>query len=87
MSFLEAFGQVRAGQAAQAVAEKNLAMQGEIEMMRLTGAQTSAAQKRQAGIEGIEGIAAGVGIAAKDIFGSSSPYNDGKKSGGDEGDN
>lgn len=61
-------------QSAQAVAQRNLERQRQIEGMRLTGAQEAAAQRRQAGMAGIEGIFAGAGMAAQDIIGMSNPY-------------
>jgi len=61
-------------QSAQNVEFRNLERKREIEMARLTGAQQSAADKRAAGMAGIEGAFAGAGIAVEDIIAMSDPY-------------
>ena len=61
-------------QAAQNVEFRNLERKREIEMARLAGAQQSAADKRAAGMAGIEGAFAGAGIAIEDIIAMSNPY-------------
>lgn len=61
-------------QAAQNVEFRNLERKREIEMARLAGAQQSAADKRAAGMAGIEGAFAGAGMAVEDIIAMSNPY-------------
>lgn len=61
-------------QAAQNVEFRNLERKREIETARLAGAQQSAADKRAAGMSGIEGAFAGAGMAVEDIIAMSDPY-------------
>ena len=61
-------------QSAQNVEYRNLERRREIEGARLTGAQQSAADRRTAGMAGIEGVFGGLGMAAQDLLAMSNPY-------------
>lgn len=65
-------------QSAQGVEWRNLERKREIEAARLAGAQQSAADRRAAGMSGIEGAFAGAGMAIQDIIAMSNPYGDNK---------
>lgn len=62
---------VAKAQAAQNVEYRNLERQRELEAMRLQGAQTRSAEKRVAGMDAVQGIVGGLGMAAGDIVGLS----------------
>lgn len=61
-------------QSAQNIEYRNLERKREVEAARLTGAQQSAADRRAAGMAGIEGMFGGLGMAAQDIIAMSNPY-------------
>ncbi len=65
-------------QAAQNIEYRNLERKREIEAARLAGSQQSAADRRAAGMSGIEGAFAGAGMAIQDIIAMSNPYGDNK---------
>ena len=65
-------------ESAQGVQQRNLGLQRGVEGMRLEGAQQSEADRRAAGMAGIEGIFAGAGMAAQDIIAMSNPYGENK---------
>lgn len=61
-------------QAAQNIEYRNLERRRELEAARLAGAQQSAADRRAAGMAGIEGIFGGAGMIAQGLIGESDPY-------------
>lgn len=65
-------------QAAQNIEYRNLERRRELEAARLAGAQQSAADRRAAGMTGVEGAFAGAGMAIQDIIAMSNPYGDNK---------
>lgn len=61
-------------QAAQNLEFRNVSAQRELALQELQDTRQAAADKRAAGIAGIEGAFAGLGMAAEDIIGMSNPY-------------
>jgi hypothetical protein len=61
-------------QSAQNIEYRNLERRRELEAARLAGAQQSAADRRAAGMAGIEGAFAGVGMLAQGLIGESDTY-------------
>ncbi len=61
-------------QAAQNVEFRNLERRREGEMLELTGSRLAEANRRAAGMAGIEGAFAGVGMLAQGLIGESDPY-------------